>query len=233
MNEKELNIDLKCHAIYSKRCKKIILNKLSFHYEKNEVQEIFEKIQNQYVKFLHEFNHQDLGGNKNFHNKLGGTYDCIMLVSYYVVCKETTSFKEIQEMAESLTVSTLKLNFVDLNKPVFKRLMYYVFKGAKKRCVKWHDFDMQLDPYYKDKPLHYSFTKCPFADFIHQFKLEEIAGALCNVDYACMNAINTKLVRKHTCIKSDCCDYTFYSKNDPILKKHPEYIDELGFIRNK
>lgn len=125
------------------------------------------------------------------------------------------------------------LGFVDIDKPLFKRLMYAAFQGAEKKCSKWHDYEMKLDPYDKDKPLHYCFTSCPFADFIHQFGLEEIAGALCNVDYAAMEAMNVKLFRQHTCIEGDHCDYTFYSKTDPFLQEHPAYVDEMGFIRNK
>ena len=39
-----------------------------------------------------------LGSKKNFHNGVGGTYDCIAIMSYYVVCKAVTSFREIEEM---------------------------------------------------------------------------------------------------------------------------------------
>ena len=42
----------------------------------------------------------DLGGKKNFHNGVGGTYDCIATLSYYVACKAVTSFREIEAMEE-------------------------------------------------------------------------------------------------------------------------------------
>ena len=44
----------------------------------------------------------DLGGKKNFHNGVGGTYDCIATLSYYVACKAVTSFREIEAMEENL-----------------------------------------------------------------------------------------------------------------------------------
>lgn len=234
MKEKELNIDRQCHVVYSKECKKIILERLKSHYALEDINFIFEKIQYQYEYFLSQYNRRDLGVKKNFHNGKGGTYDCIMLVAYYEICKEKTSFKEIEEMCQELTVGHFKgLGFVDIDKPFFKRLMYKAFKNAEHKCAKWHDFDIHLEPYTKDKPLHYCFTRCPFADFIHQFGLEEIAGALCNVDYASMEAMNVKLVRVHTCIEGNYCDYSFYSPNNPYVKEHPTYRDEQGFIRNK
>ncbi len=234
MKEKELKIDRTCHAIYSKSCKKEILKRISSHYEVDEVDAIFEKVQHQFERFLAEFNHKDLGGKKNFHNGRGGTYDCIMIASYYVICKKRTSFDEIEQIIKDITTdSSRSLNFINIDKPFWKHLMYFAFYQAEKKCRKWWDFDMRLDPYSKTEPIHYHFKTCPVADFIHQFGLEEIAGALCNADYACMASMNVKLVRCRTLIESNCCDYTFYSPNDPRLKDHPQYVDEQGFIRNK
>lgn len=234
MREEDLQIDRSCHCVYSKACRELILDKIKFHYEPHQVDPIFEEIQHQYERYLKDFNRRDLGGEKNFHNAKAGTYDCIMLVCYYVVCKDKTNFNEIEEMTKELTVGSFnKLGFVNIDKPFFKRLMYIAFKNAEKKCHKWQDFTMNLDSYEKNKPLHYCFTRCPFADFIHQFGLEEIAGALCNVDYASMEAMNVKLVRRHTLIEGDHCDYTFYSPKDPYLKDHEEYRDAWGFIRNK
>ncbi len=56
-------------------------------------------MQRQYAVFLSDWR-TDLGGKKNFHNGVGGTYDCIAIMSYYVVCKAVSSFREIEEMEE-------------------------------------------------------------------------------------------------------------------------------------
>ena len=67
----------------------------------------------------------DLGGKKNFHNGVGGTYDCIAIMSYYVVCKAVTSFREIEEMEENLILPTFRrLRFADCNKTFWRKLMY-------------------------------------------------------------------------------------------------------------
>ena len=33
------------------------------------------------------------GGKRNFHNGVGDTYDCIAIISYYVICKAISSFR--------------------------------------------------------------------------------------------------------------------------------------------
>ena len=78
--------------MYSKTCQKVIKKKLALHYNKDEVENIYTKIQLQYVDFLKNWD-VTLGGKKNFHNGKGGTYDCIALMSYYVVCKYVTNLK--------------------------------------------------------------------------------------------------------------------------------------------
>lgn len=97
MKERDLQIDRSCHVVYSKPCKKQIQEKIAKHYPADKREEIWEKVQRQYVDFLKDWR-TDLGGSKNFHNGKGGTYDCIALLSYYVACKGVTSLAEIEEM---------------------------------------------------------------------------------------------------------------------------------------
>ena len=176
----------------------------------------------------------DLGGKKNFHNGAGGTYDCIAIMSYYVVCKAVASFREIEEMEENLILPSFrKLRFVDCNKPFWRKLMYRAFVWAKSGCDKWHDYEMAVAPYENDKPIYYEFTSCPAAEFAIRNNLTEIMPALCNVDYASMELIHARLVRTSTCVDGCKCDYTICGDKDPYLKEHPEYRDEAGLRRNK
>ena len=151
----------------------------------------------------------DLGGKKNFHNGVGGTYDCIAILSYYVVCKAATSFREIEEMEENLILPTFrKLKFVDCNKPFWRKLMYKAFVRAKSGCDKWHDYEMTVAPYETGKPIYYEFTACPAAEFAIRHGLTDIMPALCNVDYASMELLHARLVRTTTCVDGCRCDYT-------------------------
>ena len=68
-----------------------------FHYPEKQREEIWTKVQLQYVDFLKDWR-TDLGGKKNFHNGAGGTYDCIAIMAYFVVCKDVTNLDEIEAM---------------------------------------------------------------------------------------------------------------------------------------
>ena len=107
MKDNELPFDLKSHVLYSKPCKKEILAKIALHYPEAEREMIWEKVQRQYAEFLSDWR-TDLGGKRNFHNGVGGTYDCIAIMSYYVVCKAATSFREIEEIEENLILPTFR-----------------------------------------------------------------------------------------------------------------------------
>ena len=153
MKDSELQIDRSCHVLYSKPCKKEILAKITLHYPEVEREAVWEQVQLRYAELLSKWR-TDLGGKKNFHNGVGGTYDCIAIMSYYVVCKSVTSFREIEEMEENLILPTFrKLKFVDCNKPFWRKLMYKTFVRAKSGCDKWHDYEMSVAPYETDKPM--------------------------------------------------------------------------------
>lgn len=233
MKDTELQFDRTCHVLYSKPCKKQILEKIALHYPEDERNAIWEKVQQQYVKYLADWR-TDLGGRDNFHNGKGGTYDCIATMSYYTVCKNVTSFREIEEIEEKLILPSFqKLWFVDCNKPFWKKLMYQAFMRAKSGCDRWHDYEMSVSPYEKGKPIYYEFTSCPAAEFAKKFGLTEIMPALCNVDYASMELMHARLVRTSTCADGCKCDYTICGDRDPYLDEHPEYRDKAGYRKNK
>ena len=233
MKDQELQIDRTCHVLYTKPCKKEIQKKIAQHYPPQKRDEIWENVQQKYAAFLSDWR-TDLGGSKNFHNGKGGTYDCIALMAYYVVCKEVTSLAEIEEMEGSLFLGAFrKMKFVDCNKPLFKKLMYRAFQNAKKQCDKWGDFRMHLAPFDPKQPIYYEFTACPTAEFAKKHGLLEVMPALCNPDFEAMECIHAKLVRTTTCANGCKCDYAIVGDRDPYVKAHPEYRDAAGYRRNK
>ncbi|MDO4293684.1 MAG: L-2-amino-thiazoline-4-carboxylic acid hydrolase [Eubacteriales bacterium] len=233
MKDRELPFDRTCHVLYSRPCQKQICAKIALHYPKEKREAVWEKVQRQYVTFLSDWR-TDLGGKKNFHNGVGGTYDCIAIMSYYVVCRSVTSVQEIGEIEENLILPSFrKLRFVDCNKPFWKRLLYKAFTSAKSGCDKWHDYEMAVAPYGKDKPVSYEFTACPIAEFAGRHGLTDIMPALCNVDFPAMELLRAKLVRTTTCANGEKCDYTICGDQDPWLREHPEYWDEAGYRKNK
>ena len=234
MKDSELQFDRSCHVLYSKACKKQIRSKIALHYPEPEREAVWERVQRQYVEFLSDWR-TDLGGKKNFHNGTGGTYDCIAIMSYYAACQEAVTFREIEEIEENLVLPAFRRlsKLADCNKPIFKRLMYMAFRNAEKQCAKWHDYEMYVEPYDKDKPIYYEFTACPAAEFAVKHGLTDIMPALCNVDFASMELIHARLIRKTTCANGCKCDYTVCGDRDSYANEHPEYRDEDGYRRNK
>ena len=55
MKEKELKFDHTCHVLYSKSCKKQIQDKIILHYPPEQKEEIWTRIQLQYVEFLKDW----------------------------------------------------------------------------------------------------------------------------------------------------------------------------------
>ena len=233
MKDNELQFDRTCHVLYSMACKREIQKKIALHYPLEKRETVWEQIQLKYAKLLSDWR-TDLGGKKNFHNGKGGTYDCIAIMCYYDICRNSTSFREIEQIEENLILPAFRLlRFVDINKTFWQKLMYLAFTKAKKRCDAWHDYEMNVAPHKPGQPIYYEFTACPAAEFAKQFGFTEIMPALCNVDYASMELLHAKLVRTTTCANGCKCDYTICGDNDPYLKKHPEYRDKAGYRRNK
>lgn len=199
MNDDQLQFDRTCHVIYSKPCKAEIREKIAHHYPESQREAVWERVQMQYVDFLSDWR-TDLGGEKNFHNGPGGNYDCIALMAYYVVCRDVTSLQEIEEMEGNLFLPSFrklsKLKFIDINKPLCKKLLHRAFLNAKKQCDKWGDFEMHVAPFDKDQPIYYEFTACPTAEFAKKHDLLEVMPALCNPDFAGMELIHARLIRK-------------------------------------
>ncbi len=234
MRDQDLQFDRGCHVLYSKPCKAAIRARIALHYPPAQQEPVWEQVQRQFVAFLADWR-TDLGGKKNFHNGVGGTYDCIALTAYYVVCKAHTDLAEIEEMEGNLFLPAFRklAAFADCNKPFFRRLMYLSFCNAKKQCDKWGDYRMYVAPYEKGKPIYYEFTRCPVADFARQHDLLEVMPALCNPDYTAMELIHARLVRTTTCANGCKCDYTICGDRDDYSRTHPEYKDPAGYRRNR
>lgn len=233
MEDEKLTFDHTCHVLYSKACKEQIQAKIALHYPAEQREVIWTQVQKQYVDFLKDWR-TDLGGKKNFHNGIGGTYDCIALMAYYVICKSVTNLDEIEEMEGNLFLPAFrKLKFVNVNKSFFKRMLHFSFATAGKKCLKWNDYKMNVAAYQKGKPIYYEFTECPVAEFAKQFDLLEVMPALCNPDYTAMELLHAKLVRITTCSNGSKCDYMICGDEDEYCRQHPEYKDVQGYRRNK
>lgn len=233
MKDNELKFEYTCHVLYSKKCKEVIQKRIVLHYPKDMQEYIWQQVQKQYVAFLSDFR-KDLGGKKNFHNGTAGTYDCIALMAYYVICKEYSSVTEVEEMNNELLLPSFeKLSFVNCNRELYRKLLYMSFKAAEKKCKKWNDYEMKVHSYKNGGPVRYEFSACPIAQFAKDYDLLEVLPAFCNGDYAAMEFLHGKLIRYTTCGNGNICDYAIYGNGDERLKEYEEYVDEEGYRRNR
>lgn len=76
------------------------------------------------------------------------------------------------------------------------------------------------------------YVACPTAEFAGQFGLLEVMPALCSPDYAAMELLRARLVRRTTCSNGCRCDYTICGDRDAWCQEYPEYRDEAGYRRN-
>ena len=177
-----MDIDLNYHVVYTKQAKKAIVKLLKEHYP-GTWDEVFEKIQQKYVAYLKDYR-KDLGGKKNFHNGVGGNYDCIFYFCMWELCKKEISFDEVEKNYEEMMLPTYRgMRLFNGNHGIVKRFMYVAFKSAQRRCDVFGDFKMHVDPYDGNKPLTYHFTSCPVAEFAREHGFTDILPALCNIDY--------------------------------------------------
>lgn len=237
MDEKSLNYDRKKHVCYSKKVKEVIQEHLHMHYSAEEAMEFWEKIQLQYVEFLKDLPY--LGGKRCTHNGVGGTYDCIAIFAYYEVQDQKPSVEELYEMNNQTFLPSFEFlgKIVNANKPFLLRLMNVAFVSTAKKDSKNLEKDpngyiMKVEPYDKEKGIHYRFDRCPIAEFAKAHNYLDLMPAFCNGDYPAMNLMHAGLIRKHTCANSNTCDYWIVGDQSPYLKEHPRKKDEDGYWYN-
>ena len=234
MKDKELQFDRTCHVLYSKPCKKEIRAKIALHYPEAEREAVWEKVQRQYVEFLSDWR-TDLGGRTEFPQRRGRhiRLHCDPELLRGVQGRHVVP-RDRADGGKSGSAVLPQIKICGLQQAVFQNASCIkAFTRAKALCDTWHDYEMTVAPFEKDKPIYYEFTACPAAEFAIKHGMTDIMPALCNVDFASMELIHARLVRTTTCANGCKCDYTICGDKDPYLKSHPEYRDEAGYRRNR
>lgn len=237
MKEKDLVFDRNKHVCYSQRIKKIIQEHLHMHYSSEEADELWEKVQLQYISFLQDLPY--LGGKKCTHNGTGGTYDCIAILAYYEVQEKKPSIDELYEMNNKAFLPSFKAlgKIMNANHPLLLKLMHKVFIAAAKKDEKIAaesptGYIMRVEPFDKETGIHYRFDRCPFAEFAKAHGYLDLMPAFCNGDYPAMSLLRAGLIRRHTCANGSECDYWIVGDQSPWLKAHPQKTDEKGYWYN-
>lgn len=237
MREEELDIAWEKHVCYSKTVKSVIKARLKEQFNAVKAEKIWEKIQLKYVTYLKTLPY--LGGKKNGHNSVGGTYDCIALFAYYEVMERKPTIQEIYEMNNAVFLSPFKIlgKIFNVNRPWQLRLLNSIFKMTEKKDYKEEihcpdGYVMRVEPFDHEKGIHYRFEKCPIAEFAKVHNLLEIMPAICNGDYPAMELLHAGLIRKTTCANNDVCDYWIVGDKSKYLREYPKHTDENGYFYN-
>ena len=221
--------------MYSKAAKKVIRIYLRDHFPHNQADQYHKLTDRQYRKFLEDL--PNLGGKKN--SQAQSVYDCIALFSLYEVLPEKPAAGVFEELVNQLFAPAYrKIAFANMNRPTLQKLSAKIFaylsRKGKAHAAEWKgNYCMHAEPYDPEVGVRFRFTFCPIADFAKKHGYSHLMPAMCNPDYPTLQSIHASLIRSKVCATDDCCDYWIVGDESPLLKQHPLYRDDQGFLRNQ
>lgn len=232
MKEKDLPIDRSKHKAYTRNAKRCVLKLLRSCYDGKTTDELWEKIQLQYVAFL-----KDEPALKDL-KVTTSIYDPILIFAWYVTAGKKPPREEIQlEICNSFFGSFNILGkLFNLNRKRDNRLANRIFKKANDIRVEEirsfpASFRMGFYDYDEvDGVVRYSFTQCPNAEFAKRHHMEDVLPLMCNCDHLAMQKLHACLIREGTCVTSDKCDYCICGDQNPLAKKYELRQAENGLL---
>jgi len=232
MKEKDLPIDLTKHKVYSKNAKRCVRKLLRRYYDAETAARLWEKVQLQYCEYLKE--EPALAGLKI----TTSIYDPILIFAWYAVVPDKPPLEEVQQdVYRSFFGSFSAMGRVfDLNRKLDNRLAARIFQKAndiRVEEIKKFPESFRMGCYSYDKEngvVRYSFTQCPNAEFAKRHHMEDVLPVMCNCDHLAMQAIHAALIRKGTCVTTDCCDYCIVGDGNPIAAGYALVKAENGLL---
>ncbi|MBR1685255.1 MAG: L-2-amino-thiazoline-4-carboxylic acid hydrolase [Clostridia bacterium] len=232
-----VQIDLTKHVMYSPLMEKIVREHLARKYPESEIEPMWNRVQEQYAAFLEDLPY--LGGKKNTHNGVGGTYDCIMIFAYYEALDHAPGMDELYDMNCEAFLTGFKglAKVANANRPLVRRILQMAFKATEKSKYNCDPdqppgYIMKVDKYDKAVGPRYIFERCPIAEFAKAHGYLDVMPAFCNSDYPAMEMIHGHLIRTTTCANGDKCDYWIVGDASEAAKQHPKKTDDRGYWYN-
>ncbi len=232
MKEIDLPFDRSKHVIYTKQAKKCVQKLLHRYYDEKTAEDLWEKIQLQYCEFLKD--EPALGGVKI----TTSIYDPILIFAWYKVIPDKPVLEDVQQdIFKSFMGSFETLGKIfNLNRRPDNRLAGRIFKKTSDIRVKEitqfpASFRMGFYSYDKENGIvRYSFTQCPNAEFAKRHHMENVLPLMCNCDHLAMQKLHAMLIRKGTCVTSDCCDYCIVGDRNPLAKEYGLFRSKNGLL---
>ncbi len=222
MREKDLPIDLAKHRVYSKNAKKCVLKLLRRYYDEQSAADLWEKVQLKYCEYLKD--EPAMAGTKI----TTSIYDPILIFAWYTVVPDKPPLEDIQQDVYDSFMGSFDLlgKVFDLNRKTDNRLAGKIFKRAsdiRKEESRRFPASFRMGDFDYDREngiVRYSFTQCPNAEFAKRHHMEKVLPVMCNCDHMAMQKLHASLIRKGTCVTSDCCDYCIVGDKSPIAAKY-------------
>ncbi len=232
MKEKDLPIDLSKHALYTKNAKKCVQKLLRRTYDEATAEALWEKIQLRYAEYLKD--EPALGGVK----MTVSIYDPILIFAWYAVIPDKPPLEEIQDDIFDCFFDSFRVlgKVFDLNRKADNRLAARIFRRANDLRVREIErfpgsFCMGSCAYDRENGVfRYSFTQCPNAEFARRHGMEDVLPVMCNCDHLAMRMLHASLIREHTCVTSDSCDYCICGDKNPLAREYDLVRAENGLL---
>ena len=238
MNEMELDFDRKKHILYSKQAEQAIRHYIRSYCGEECLEEIWTQVQKKYAEYLQDIPY--LGGTGCRHNAVGGTYDCFAVFALYDVLEKKPALEELQKLNESILLPSFgKLKpWISGNSPICRWILDLVFRMTAEKDDKIAQssdgsYVMQMENYDRNLGPRFRFTRCPLADFAKKHEMTEIMPAFCNCDYAAMELLHARLIRRQTLVRGDSCDFLIVGDHSIYAVEHPAMTDEEGYLYNE
>ena len=232
MKEKDLPIDLSKHALYTKNAKKCVQKLLRRTYDEATAEALWEKIQLRYAEYLKD--EPALGGVK----MTVSIYDPILIFAWYAVIPDKPPLEEVQEDIFDCFFGGFRLlgKVFDLNRKADNRLAARIFRRAndlRVREIEKFPQSFRMGSCWYDRGngvFRYSFTQCPNAEFARRHGMEDFLSVMCNCDHLAMRMLHASLIREHTCVTSDSCDYCICGDRNPLAREYDLVRAENGLL---
>ena len=165
-------------------------------------------------------------------------YDPILIFAWYAVVPDKPPLEDIQQDVYECFMGGFDAlgKVFDLNRKLDSRLASRIFKktsDTREKEIKELPASFRMGGYSYDKEkgtICYSFTQCPNAEFAKRHHMEHVLPVMCNCDHFAMQKLHATLIRKGTCITSDCCDYCIVGDKSPLAAEYELVKNEDGLL---
>lgn len=232
MKEKDLQIDLSRHVLYSKQAKACVQKLLRRYYDPQTAAALWERVQLQYVDYLRD--EPAMGGVK----LTKSIYDPILIFAWYAVVPDKPPLEDIQQDIFQCFMGGFEAlgKIFNLNRRLDNRVANLAFKSAgntRIREIERFPASFRMGTYDYDREncvVRYCFTQCPNAEFAKRHHMESVLPLMCNCDHLAMQKLHATLIREGTCITADRCDYCIVGDQNPIAARYDLVKNQDGLL---